>query len=381
MRVLHCCLSCFYIDDFGYQENILPELNYEDGHAVKILASILSYTGSKESLTQPSSYSTKTGIPVVRVGYNRKFPPLFAQKFGIYKDKEVYNEIDEFNPDVIFFHGTGGFSLRTIIKYKKKNPSVKVYADNHSFNENTAQSRISRLAYTLFLNPFLRKNVKYLERIYYISLSAGSFLRDFKRIPEDKMEFMPLGGIIPNDDEYSKIRSEYRVKSNVSDDEILFVHSGKMTVLKKTKELLHAFSLITNSKFRLLLLGSFAEDTEEEIRHYINNDERIRYLGWQSQEDLRGYLCACDMYLQPGSESATLQNALCCRCPVMIFPSESHKLYLNNNGYFVKNTSEMQDSFQRISDDFNLLNEFSTNSLKIASEQLDYREMAKRYTI
>ena len=39
MRILHLCLSCFYIDGYNYQENILPRINHEDGHDVRILAS------------------------------------------------------------------------------------------------------------------------------------------------------------------------------------------------------------------------------------------------------------------------------------------------------------------------------------------------------
>lgn len=39
MKILHLCLACFYIDGYTYQENILPRINREDGHDVRILAS------------------------------------------------------------------------------------------------------------------------------------------------------------------------------------------------------------------------------------------------------------------------------------------------------------------------------------------------------
>ena len=39
MKILHLCLANFYVDEFNYQENILPRINKLDGHEVYILAS------------------------------------------------------------------------------------------------------------------------------------------------------------------------------------------------------------------------------------------------------------------------------------------------------------------------------------------------------
>ena len=38
MKVLHICLACFYIENFGYQENLLPISHKKLGYEVKILA-------------------------------------------------------------------------------------------------------------------------------------------------------------------------------------------------------------------------------------------------------------------------------------------------------------------------------------------------------
>ena len=43
MKVLHCCLAAFYIDDYGYQENILPKMHKIQGHQVKIVSSTETY--------------------------------------------------------------------------------------------------------------------------------------------------------------------------------------------------------------------------------------------------------------------------------------------------------------------------------------------------
>ena len=38
MKILHCCLSNFYAEGFGYQENLLPKANRMAGHDVRTAA-------------------------------------------------------------------------------------------------------------------------------------------------------------------------------------------------------------------------------------------------------------------------------------------------------------------------------------------------------
>jgi 1,2-diacylglycerol 3-alpha-glucosyltransferase len=43
MKILHCCLSCFYIDNYNYQENMLVREHVRAGHEVLVLASTENY--------------------------------------------------------------------------------------------------------------------------------------------------------------------------------------------------------------------------------------------------------------------------------------------------------------------------------------------------
>ena len=47
MKILHCCLAAFYIDNYGYQENILPKIHQIHGHEVKIVASTETFIDDK----------------------------------------------------------------------------------------------------------------------------------------------------------------------------------------------------------------------------------------------------------------------------------------------------------------------------------------------
>jgi len=63
MKILHCCLSQFYIDNYSYQENILPRVNKQMGHEVKIIASTETYLDNRNlEYVEPSRYYTEDGI-------------------------------------------------------------------------------------------------------------------------------------------------------------------------------------------------------------------------------------------------------------------------------------------------------------------------------
>ena len=46
-----------------------------------------------------------------------------------------------------------------------------------------------------------------------------------------------------------------------------------------------------------------------------------------SVEELNDLLCGTDVYLQPGTQSVTMQNSLCARCAVVIDDVPSHRIH------------------------------------------------------
>ena len=56
MKVLHICLSCFYIDGFNYQENMLPRMHAEQGNEVAILASTETFKKNGEAVIARTAF-------------------------------------------------------------------------------------------------------------------------------------------------------------------------------------------------------------------------------------------------------------------------------------------------------------------------------------
>ena len=108
-------------------------------------------------------------------------------------------------------------------------------------------------------------------------------------------------------------------------------------------------------------------------------DNRVVYLGWKSAPELVGYLCACDLYCQPGSVSATLQNAVCCGSPVMAYPHLPYTEALDfGNILWVETPEDMESAFKKLAEQKIDLTVLRKGSERCARELLDYRALAAR---
>ena len=378
MKILHCCLSQFYIDNYSYQENILPRVNKQMGHEVKIIASTETYLDNRNlEYVEPSRYYTEDGIEIVRLPYRKALPHKFMRKIRSYKG--VTKEIEKFSPDVILHHGVPAYELLTFARYKMKNPNIRLYVDSHEDFHNSARNFLSReILHRRFYKPIVQKALPYIDKILCVSLEVFDFLEQLYEIPRSIMEFYPLGGIVVDGIEHQQRREKIRLDLGLGEDDVLFVHSGKMNRKKRTEDLLRAFSAVKSKKLRLILIGNLDEEIEKNVKALISQDDRVSFIGWKTGNELIDYLCACDMYLQPGTQSATLQNAICTGCPVMLYPYESHRPYLKDNGFFVQTVEDMIDVFLKIESNPSIIEDMRVASYKVAYDILDYKKLAAR---
>lgn len=380
MKILHLCLACFYIDEYAYQENILPRINKEDGHDVRIIASTETYMdNTRYGYLEPSEYLTEYGVPIKRLPYKRVVNRFITHKIRAYS--HLYGEIDAFSPDVIMMHDLAFWSVLDVIRYKKAHPEVKLYADTHTAAYNSGTNWLSLyVLHRIYYRFLIQKALPYLEKYFY----TGDGERDFSiknyGVPELLMEFYPLGGVLYPKVEYDAIRAKRREELGIKEDQRLYIHSGKLAKSKRTVELLKAFSSVEDASSRLVIIGSIPDELCDEIMHLIKSDERITFLGWKSGDELREYLCACDLYCQPGSVSATMQNSICCDCAVMAYPHPSYVNHLGiwENILWVKTQEDMATVFQSIAEHPEQLVNLKKNSHRCAEELLDYRKLAAR---
>ena len=379
MRILHLCLSCFYIDGYNYQENVLPRIHKEDGHDVRIIASTETFTDNVSlNYVEPAEYVTEYGVPIKRIPYVKIGPKLATVKIRKYAG--LYQEIVAFAPDVIMVHAMSFWSVLDVVRYKKEHPEVKFYADTHTAVYNSGRNWIAKnLLHKGLYRWVIQRALPYVDKYFYVGASEREFSREHYGVPLEMMEYYPLGGNIPEEKVYLQNRKTRRDDLAVADDEYLLLHSGKMDALKKTAELLRAFAAVPELRAKLAIIGSIPEDQKQIILPLIEADPRVTYLGWKQSPELLEYLCACDLYCQPGSVSATMQNSVCCYCPVMAYPHLPYTETLDyGNIIWVETQEDMADAFRNIASGKTDLAQLREGSERCARELLDYRALAAR---
>ncbi len=381
MNIIHFALSCFYIEGYKYQENVLPRIHAQMGHNVLMVASCFSFDAKGEKcILTPVHYHSEDGFDVIRLPYKKPFNKGILTKVHIYNG--VMAILEEFKPDILFFHGVSSLELYTISRYMKKHPKVALFIDNHADRNNSAGSFFSLVfLHKLIYKPALSSALAYTEKVLCISIECIDFCKEVYGVPERLLEFYPLGGEIPSEKERFEARQKVREIEGLKQDDIVFIHTGKIGKLKRTVEIVDAFQSVANEKAYLLIVGVLMDDVRDEILLKIQGDKHVHYLGWKSPDELNEYLCASDVYVQPGSQSATMQNAMCCGCAVMLYPFKSHKPFVDGNGFYVQSVEDMKNTMRVLIEKPTMINSMGEKSIEIANNLLNYDTQAERVLV
>jgi glycosyltransferase involved in cell wall biosynthesis len=196
----------------------------------------------------------------------------------------------------------------------------------------------------------------------------------------NKLEFFPLGGSIVSDSEYAETRSRIRRSHSLQSNHLVFIQSGKIDYSKKLLESLAAFSALDNPNLVFFVVGYLHPEVKDQVFAFMHRDSRIQFLGWKTPGQLRELLCAADIYVQPGTQSASMQMSLCCRCIAILDDVPSHKLFINDNdnGWLVGKELSLNEAFRLASQNYHRLDHMSRNSFEVATRMLDYKVLAAR---
>ena len=85
---------------------------------------------------------------------------------------------------------------------------------------------------------------------------------------------------------------------------------------------------------------------------------------------------AGDLYIQLGSQSVTMQQAICNGCVVAVYPHESHLFLLKSKAYYINNSTELTNLLNSISQNRDEFSIKRKELSKLANEVLDYNEIS-----
>lgn len=346
MKVLHCCLAAFYIDNFGYQENILPRMHKLQGHDVMILASTETFVDKiKLGYVPPEQYVNEDGIPVHRIPYRKYLPHKIMAKLRDYEG--VFEEVERFKPDFIFLHDVQFLSISDIIRYKKKHPEVKINADSHTDARNSARSFISKyLLHGIIYKRCIKRILPYLNTFYGTLPARVEFLQSFYGVPAAKTKLLVMGA----DDQYVQLAKEsnqrviIRKRYNIEDDTFLIVAGGKFDSWKRwILDVIDAVKDVSQeNKVKLLVFGSVMESDGFKDEFDKRCDGKIvQYVGWIKGNESYNYFEASDLVIFAGLHSVLWEQAVGQGKPCIFKHLEGFThIDLGGNCKFIMNSNE-----------------------------------------
>lgn len=377
MKILYMCMGNPFTENMLYKENYYIKAYAEQGDNVLVVADPRRYNGNQIEYVKSGEYNISQGVKVKRCKFNRCCNNYLTYKYRRFDKFE--NIVDIFLPDYIIVNCMQSYYINDIKKIKKKHPDIRIIGESSVTLYNSATNFISyHILHGLIYRNWIEKNIGYFDKMFYVAPECKEFYEKVYKINTKAFEFRPLPAQIITAETREVNNKEIRKKYNINQDSIVFAHSGKMNNLKMTLDIMKAFSDCKNNNMYLLLAGVFDEEIREEVIQYINKDKRIIYLGMLSGDKLTKMLCACDMYLQPGSPSQTAQTAIGAGCAVVLPKVTTYEYIIDGNGYLISSVEELGKIISDISERKVNIDFMKIKSFEMANKMLDYKKLANK---
>lgn len=380
LKVLHLCLASFYIDNYSYQENMLPKYHKKSGYDVEIIASLFTFDqyGQRKFLDKPTSYTNEYGIQVTRLAYKKtKLSKRLRQYEG------TYDAIDKSQPDIIFIHGCQFSDIKYVVNYAKIHPEIQIYVDNHADFSNSARNFMSKnILHKIIWKRCANLIEPFVTKFYGVLPARVDFLKNIYGLPEKKIELLVMGA----DDEKVKEANDSEMKRNIrrkygiKKDDFLIMTGGKIDNAKKqTLMLMKAIKNIPDKKVKLIVFGSVIPELQDEINE-LADGKKIQYIGWVKSDDSYKYFSAADLAVFPGRHSVFWEQVVGQGIPMIVKSWEGTKhVDLGGNVIFLNNDSpdEIKESVYEIYSNPELYSAMLKAAEK-GKEVFSYEKIAKR---
>ena len=377
MRILHCCLACFYIDNYSYQENILPRYHKMMGHEVKIISSTESF--DKNGLityVEPRRYSNEDGIEIVRLPYVKYLPDKVAKKLRRYSG--LWEELIAFDPEFIFIHDVQFLDIDIIRKYAQTN-NVKIVADCHADFSNSARNFVSKY----FLHGVIYKHCAqliepYVTKFYGVLPARVDFLKSVYKLPATKVDLLVMGA---EDVKVEQAMNPKRISTNrekygIGSSDFVIVFGGKIDKYKtQVLVLMDAVNMLEDENVKLLVFGSVIPDMKKALEYRCS--DKVKYLGWATSDQSYDYFGMANVVCFPGRHSVYWEQVAGMGIPLIVkkWDGTTH-VDVGGNVFFLNSdgVEDIQSAIKKVRDNYTT---FKNAAIK-GSDTFMYSKIAEK---
>lgn len=382
MKIAHLCLANFYIDNYGYQENVLPKMHKLQGHTVIIVASTEIFSdNSRLAYTVAKQYESSDGIAVQRLAYCRWLPQAMVRKIRAYKG--LFKALHLAKPDIIFIHGLQFLGIVDVVRYLRKSPGVKVFVDNHADYINSATTWLSRNILHRIVYRWCSHQIERYVDTYWATLPLrGRFMNEMYGVPPNRIRLLELGA----DDTYfdvndkSIVRQEIRADLEIDQAAFVIISGGKIDKKKNIHLLAKAIDMVSDRPIILILFGKFSADMID-VKKAIEQQNNVVYVGWKSQHEIYRLLQAADLGVFPGTHSVLWEQSCGVGLPCLFkkWPGIDH-LGADGNCEYLDDISVegIADTIVRIYESPSKLRRMKYAAIAKGVRRFSYSNIAKR---
>lgn len=341
MKIVHIAISCFYIEGAGYQENLLPKAHRKAGHEVTMISSQYSFNSKGQVEYRPvQTYTNDNDIKVIIL----KDTPHLRFGLSMFKKKcyGLYKALENEHPDIIFMHGLSALDSYTILRYLRKHPEVKLYADQHGDYYNTRYSRIGQFVLNTITRPMVKKIAKRANKLWGTTPWRVEYMQDVYGVPAEKTGLLVMGADESKIDWKNRnaIREAIRKQYNINENDFLIVTGGKINRAKNIHILADAIIALNRKDVKLLAFGSLDKAMEETFMKYADK-ENIMLAGWIKSDAAYNIFLAGDLVCFPGTHSVLWEQAVACGIPgIYQFWDGMRHVNVNGNSILIKDVNE-----------------------------------------
>lgn len=336
MKIAHICISAPYIDGWGYQENLLPAYLCKVGCENVVIAPSDTFPNylSPDEVERIKAKGKDYSIGAVRI---IRIPTVSVTSSFIIP-KGLESALESIKPDAIFHHNVNPTSLLVAGRYSHKH-KVPLFVDNHADEINMSSNILWHLVYYNFACRLACRYVrKTLSKAYGVTVSRCHFLKKYYGIPENLVDFLPIGADVSLADTL-RDRTEIRSELGVSDKDFLVVSGGKMSEGKGTDNLIKSVEELANNglKVRLVLFGKFED---ERTRKLAVESRMTNVKGWCERTETLELLKAADVVCWPVHHTTLCEDAIAVGTPLILRKTDTTSHLIEGNGIWLETSSE-----------------------------------------
>ncbi len=273
-RILH--ISKYYYPFRGGTEQIAQDCvnAFGEDFAQQVIC-FNHENGNKEDYVE--------GIKIIRCGC---FAKIASQSLSLSYEKKLRNVMKDFKPDVVVFHYPNPFVASILLRVIPESCSLVIYWHL----DIVKQKILGKL--------FWGQNRKLIRRANQIIATSPNYVEGSAWLLKAKDKCI----VVPNcineerlqETQESKTLAQ-RIKTN-NEGKIICLAVGRHTEYKGFKYLIQASKLL-DDRFRIFIIGK--GELAEELKKESEGDSKICFLGVVSDDELKAYLSAMDIYCFP----------------------------------------------------------------------------------